>query len=105
MKLQTLFESAGDVWVIVLDLNDGQFSDDDVFENMEIFGSEPACVARIFEHFEKAFFDAGEEDNVDELRKLQKRNNTVEKAISLIGMFEALDHLSDVLMVKKKRIS
>ena len=52
IKFQNLFEATGDVWVIVLDLSGGQFNDDDIFENMEIFGSEQACVARIFEHLE-----------------------------------------------------
>jgi len=105
MRLQTLFESAGDVWIIVLDLNNGQFADDDIFENMEVFGSEAACVDRIFEHFEKAFIDEDEEDTISELRKMRRRNNTVEKALTLMDAFESLEHLQDVLLVKKMGIN
>ena len=105
MRLQTLFESTGDVWVIVLDLNNGQFADDDVFENMDLFSSETSCVDKIFEHFEKAFIEDGEEDSISELHKMRRRNNTVEKALTLIDAFSSLEHLQDVLLVKKMRVN
>ena len=104
MKLQKLFESTGDIWIIVLDLNDGHFADDDVFANMEVFGSEAGCIDRIFEHFEKAFSDEGEDDNLDELRKMRKRCKTVQNALDLIDNYSALDSLDGVIMVQKKMI-
>lgn len=104
MRLQKLFESTGDVWIIVLDLNGGHFADDDVFSNMEVFGSEAAAVDRIFEHYEKAFFDEGNEDAEAELKKIRRRNNTVDKALTLMDAYEELNHLQDVIMVQKKSI-
>ena len=101
MRLQTLLESAGPVWVIILDFNAGSFEDDDLFENMELFSSEAKCVDRIFEHYDKAFFDAGAEDLCDELKKLRKRTQTVKQALELMGEHEDLDHLSDILLVKQ----
>lgn len=103
MRLQTLFESTGEVWVIVLDMQNGHFADDDLFSNMEIFGSEAAAVDRIFEHYDHAM-DDGDEDLIAELAKMRKRNNTVEKALAVMDAYSSLGHLQDILMVQKKKI-
>lgn len=101
MKLQKLFESIGEVWVIIMDFNEGHFADDDVFTNMEIFGSESAAVDKIFELYDQAL---DEEDLIAELSKMRKRNNTVEKALTLMDAYSGLNHLQDTLMVQKKKI-
>ena len=85
-----------------MDFNQGHFADDDVFTNMEIFGSEAAAVDRIFELYDQALDD--EEDLIAELAKMRKRNSTVEKALTLMDAYSGLNHLQDILMVQKKKI-
>lgn len=103
MKLQTLLENVGQVWVVLIDVNEGQFFDDDVFSSLEIFASEAAAVECIFNHIDKSLTGDEEEaeDQLQEFEKLKKRTKTVKSALELLENNPLLRHLDGVVTAKK----